>query len=76
MCVKNSTYNGCDNEVLYTTWVVEHVELPIGKTNTPPRKEFPLSPIKKIATLVLNINFRRYVFTPCLPLNTKALRMS
>ena len=23
-----------------TTRVVEHVELPIGKTNTPPKKEF------------------------------------
>ena len=34
-------------------WVVERVELPIGKTNTPPSKEFPLAPIKKIATLVL-----------------------
>ena len=29
MCVKNTTYNGCDNGVWsptnYTTWVVEHV---------------------------------------------------
>ena len=31
MCVKNTTYNGCDNGV----WVVEHVEFRIGKTNTP-----------------------------------------
>ena len=52
MCVKNTTYNGCD-----TTWVVERVELPIGKTNTPLRKEFPLGPIKKIATLVLPSTF-------------------
>ena len=34
-----------------TIQVVEHVELPIGKTNTPVRKEFLLAPIKKIATL-------------------------
>ena len=57
MYVKNTTYNGCDTVVWsptkYTTWVMERVELPIGKTNTPPRKEFPLAPIKKIATLVL-----------------------
>ena len=61
MCVKNATYNGCDNGVWsptnYTTWVVEHVELPIGKTNTPLRKEFSLAPIKKIATLVLPSTF-------------------
>ena len=61
MCVKNTTYNRCDNGVWspinYTTQVVEHVELPIGKTNTPPRKEFPLVPIKKIATLVLPSTF-------------------
>ena len=55
MCVKNTTYNGCKTN--YTTWVVEHVELPIGKTNTPPRKEFPLAPIKKIITLVLPSTF-------------------
>ena len=54
MCVKNTTYNGCDNGVWsptnYTTlkWVVEHVELPIGKTNTPLRKEFPLGSNKRI----------------------------
>ena len=36
-----------------TTWVMEHLELPIGKTNIPKRKEFPLAPIKKIVTLVL-----------------------
>ena len=57
MCVKNTTYNKCDNGVWsptnYSTWVVEHVELPIDKTNTPPRKEFSLAPIKKIVTLVL-----------------------
>ena len=78
MCVKNTTYNGCDNGVWsptnYITWVVEHVELPIGKTNTPLSKEFPLTPIKKSATLVFN--FRTYAFSPCLPSNTKALCMS
>ena len=26
-----------------TTWVMEHVELPIGKMNTPSREEFPLA---------------------------------
>ena len=61
MCVKNNTYNGCDNGVgsptNYTTWVVEHVELPIGKTNTPLRKEFPFAPIKKIVILVLPSTF-------------------
>ena len=61
MCVKNTTYNGCDNEVWsptnYTTWVMDHVKLSIGKTNTPPRKEFPLAPIKKIVTLVLPSTF-------------------
>ena len=36
---------------------MERVELPIGKMNTPPRKEFPLAPIKKIATLVLPSTF-------------------
>ena len=51
----------CDNGVWsptnYTTWVVEHVELPIGRTNTPLRKEFSLTPIKKIATLVIPLTF-------------------
>ena len=54
---KHNYINKCDNGIWsptnYTTWVVEHVELPIGKTNTPLRKEFPLAPIKKIVTLVL-----------------------
>ena len=36
-----------------TTWVMEHVELLIGKTNTPLRKELPIAQIKKIVTLVL-----------------------
>ena len=40
-----------------TTRVVEHIELPTGKTNTPPRKEFSLALIKKIATLVLPLTF-------------------
>ena len=35
-----------------TTWVVEHVELPIGKTNTPLRKEFPLAPINLSLSLI------------------------
>ena len=35
------------------TWVVENIELPIGKTNTPPRKEFSIAPRKKFVTLVL-----------------------
>ena len=39
------------------TQVVEHVEWPIGKTNTPPRKESPLAPIKKIVTLILPSTF-------------------
>ena len=38
-----------------TTRVVEHVEVPIGKTNTPLRKEFPLAPIKKIAINSLSL---------------------
>ena len=57
MCVKNTTYNGCDNVVWsptnYITWVVEHVELPIGKTNTPPRTKFSIAQIKEIATFAL-----------------------
>ena len=61
MCVKNTTYNGCDNEVWsptnYIGWVVEHVELPIGNTNTPSKKESPLAPIKKIVILVLPSTF-------------------
>ena len=61
MCVKKITYNGCDNIVWsptnYSTWVLEGIELPIGKMNTPPRKEFPLAPIKKIATSVLPLPF-------------------
>ena len=40
-----------------TTCVVEHVELQIGKLNIRPRKDFPLSPIKKIITLVLASSF-------------------
>ena len=57
-CVcKNTTYTGVWSPTNCTTWVVEHVELPIGKTNTPLRKEFPIPPIKKIATLVLPSTF-------------------
>ena len=71
MCVKTLLTIGVMMEYGHplTIWVVEHVELPIGKTNTPLRKEFPLAPIKKIVTP------RRYAFTPCLPSNTKALWM-
>ena len=35
------------------SWVVEHVELPIGKTNTPLREKNPFVLIKKSVTLVL-----------------------
>ena len=45
---------------------MEHVELLVGKTNTPLRKEFPLTPIKKIATLVLSSTFHKYAFHPML----------
>ena len=63
MCVKKTTYNGCDNGVCsptnYTTWVtvVECIELPIGKTNTSSRKEFPLAPIEN-CHISTPINFR------------------
>ena len=40
-----------------TTWVVELVELPIGKIDIPPRKDFPIVSIKKIATLVFPSTF-------------------
>ena len=41
----------------YTTWGVERVELSIDKANTPPTKEFPPTPIMKIATLLLASTF-------------------
>ena len=59
-----------------TTWVMEHVELPIGKTNTPPRKEIIIALINKIATSVhlqhsnicfesiLTIKYERIVHIP------------
>ena len=40
-----------------TIWVVEYVEMPLGKLNTPLMKTVPLAPIKKIATLVLPSTF-------------------
>ena len=40
-----------------TPQVLEHVEFPIGKTNTLRREEFPLVPIRNIATLVLLSTF-------------------
>ena len=46
MCEKIITYNVSHNGV----WS-------IGKTNTPPRKEFILAPIKKIVTFVLPSTF-------------------
>ena len=59
MCVKTLLTIGVMMEYGHplTIWVVEHVELPIGKTNTPLRKEFPLAPVKKIVTLVLSSTF-------------------
>ena len=39
------------------TWVVEHVELSIRKTNRTPMREFLLAPIKEITTLVLPLTF-------------------
>ena len=39
-----------------TTWVVEHIDLQIGKMNTPLRKEVPLAPIEIIATLWLQLS--------------------
>ena len=56
------------------TWVVEHVELPIGKTNTPLRKEFPLAPIKRIVTLVVPSTFIDMLSMPTI--KCKALRIS
>ena len=76
---KNTTYNGCDNVVWsptnYTTWVVEGVELPIGKTNTPPRKRVSTCSNKENCHISTPFNFRRYAFTLRLPSNTKALRI-
>ena len=46
-----------------TTWVVEHVELAIGKTTISLRNE-------------ISTCFCRYAFTPCLPSNTKTLCIS
>ena len=40
-----------------TKRVVEHVELPINKTDTTPKKEFLLVTIKKIVTLLLLSTF-------------------
>ena len=57
MLLKQDRVNVVWSPTNYTAWVVKHVELPIGKTNTPLRKEFPLAPIKKIATLVLPSTF-------------------
>ena len=56
MCVKNIIMAPQFSGVI-VTWVVEHVESLLCKTNTPPRKEFSLVPIKKIATLVLPSTF-------------------
>ena len=54
-------YEKHDNDIITkwctATWVVGHVKLPICKTNTPPREEFPLVLIKKITTLVLPSTF-------------------
>ena len=44
-----------------TRWIVEHVEMPIDKTNTPLRNEFHLAPIKKIVTLVFPSTFAHIV---------------
>ena len=59
MCVKTLLTNDVTIEYGHplTTWVVEYVALSIGKTNTPLRKEFPVAPLKKIATLVLCSTF-------------------
>ena len=44
MCVNSLPTMGVTMEYGHplTTWVVEHVELPIGKMNTQLRKEFSL----------------------------------
>ena len=39
-----------------TTWVVEHVELPIGKKDSPLRKDFLLALINKTTILILLSN--------------------
>ena len=44
----NSTIIDCRHHL----GVVEHVESPIGKMNTPSRKEFHITPINKFVTLV------------------------
>ena len=76
-------YNGYHNKVWsptnYTTlhglWNT-YVELPIGKTNIPLRKEFFTCSNKENCHINTPFNFRRYALTPCQPSNTKALRIS
>ena len=41
----------------YGHLLMEHVDLLIGKMNTPSREEFPIDPIKKFVTLVLPSTF-------------------
>ena len=43
--------------MVITPRVMEHIEILIGKTNTPLMKEFLRALIKKIATLVLSSTF-------------------
>ena len=53
MCVKNTTMVP-QWSMVTTPRVMEHIEILIGKTNTPLMKEFLLALIKKITTLVLS----------------------
>ena len=59
----------------YATWVVEHVELPIGTANTVLRNWFLFVPTsnQEICHISTPFNFHGYTLTPCVPSNAKEL---
>ena len=54
MCVENTEIVAQSSDGV-ATWVGGQVKSPICKTNTPPRKDFQLAPINKLATSILSL---------------------
>ena len=80
MCVKKTTYNGCHNGVWSptndTAWVVEHVELSIGKMKHSTEERNSTCSNKENCHISIPFNICKYAFTPSLASNTNALRIS
>ena len=75
MFVKNTAYNGCHNGVSSSTNYMGSGTYWIANMQCEHSTEERISTFSNY-NVSTPVNFHRYVLTPCLPSNTKALHIS